>query len=137
MARIMLIDDDVELANNTADLLRHSGHAVSVLYLTENALGAIADDRPDVVILDVMFPGNPVGGFDLAREIRNSDTPARDVPIILLTNINQELPVSFSASDIDPEWMPVQAFITKPVSMAALDEAVNRLLRASTNHEPT
>ena len=130
MARIMLIDDDVELADNTADLLRHSGHTVSVLYTTGHAIGAIVHDHPDVIILDVMFPGNPVGGFDLAREIRHSDTAARALPIILLTNINQELPVNFSASDIDPEWMPVEAFITKPVSITILNDTITRLLQA-------
>ncbi len=130
MAKIMLIDDDVELANNTADLLRHRGHAVSVLYRTETALAAIADGRPDVIILDVMFPGNPVGGFDLAREIRNSGTDARDLPIILLTNINQELPVNFSAGDISPDWMPVQDFMEKPVGIAILIDKINAILRA-------
>ncbi len=128
MARIMIVDDDVELADNTASLMRKEGHAVSTLNSTDNALQKIADNKPDLVILDVMFPDNPVAGFDLARLIRRM--PAiENLPIIMLTGINQDFPMDFSAQDIDPDWMPVQDFMEKPVQMPALLDKVNNLLK--------
>jgi len=85
--------------------------------------------RPDLLILDVIFPENPAGGFDLARQIRR--TPAlSDLPVILLTSINQEFPMDFSARDIDEDWMPVQDFLEKPAAPATLLASIDRLLRA-------
>ena len=125
----MIVDDDVELTNNTADLLRQKGHEVSTLNATSDAIRKITRDKPDILILDVMFPDNPIAGFDLARQIRC--TPAvKDLPIILLTGINQEFPMDFAAKDVDPDWMPVQDFLEKPVKMPALLKTISRLLNA-------
>ena len=128
MARIMIIDDDIQLADNTALLIRQKGHEVTALYTTGDAVRRITEDQPDLVILDVMFPDNPVAGFDLARQIRRTKA-IKDLPIILLTGINQDFPMDFSSQDIDPDWMPVQDFMEKPVKMPALLDKVNRLLK--------
>jgi len=129
MARVAIIDDDVELSENIASLLQTEGFTVSVRDSTEGAVEELVRDKPDLLILDVMFPENPSAGFDLARRIRQ--TPEiRDLPIILLTAINQEFPMGFSASDIDPEWMPVQDFLEKPVDPKLLHEKVGKLLRS-------
>lgn len=128
MTKIMIIDDDRELADQTATLIRKYGMEVSLLYTLENAVNAVIENKPDLVILDVMFPDNPVGGFDLARKIRAAK-PIRNLPILLLTGINQEFPMDFSGQDIDPDWMPVQDFMEKPVQIATLIEKINRLLK--------
>ena len=72
MNKIMIVDDDVELAENTAELLRKQGYDVSTQNTTEDAVQRIAETKPHLVILDVMFPDNPVAGFDLARQIRRT-----------------------------------------------------------------
>jgi DNA-binding response OmpR family regulator len=128
MANIVIIDDDVEIASNTAAIMRKEGHTVSMLHMIENAVRVLGEDRPDLVILDVMFPDNPVAGFDLARQIRRNKATRR-IPIILLTGVNQHFPAEFSAKDIDPDWMPVQDFIEKPAKADVLIRTVNRLLK--------
>jgi DNA-binding response OmpR family regulator len=128
MARIMIIDDDVELADNTATFMQQQGQEVTVLYRIDGALRRLTEDKPDLVILDVMFPGNPVAGFDLARQIRSAKE-LRDLPVILLTGINQEFLMDFSDEAIDPDWMPVQDIMEKPVKFPLLLEKVNLLLR--------
>jgi two-component system sensor histidine kinase/response regulator len=128
MAKIKIIDDDVELAEDLAAILRSAGHQVSVRDDTDGAVTELLEAKPDLLILDVMFPENPAGGFDLAREIRG--TPAiKDLPVILLTAINQEFPMDFSSQDIDADWMPVQDFVEKPVAADTLLEKVDRFLR--------
>ena len=129
MARITIIDDDIELTDNTAALLRKHGHSVSTLYTTEEAVSKVAADKPDLLILDVMFPDNPAAGFDLARQIRRTKS-IKYLPIILLTGVNQEFPMNFSSEDIDPSWMPVQAFLEKPVQLPALLDKMNHLLQS-------
>ena len=127
MARITIIDDDLEIANNLATMLNMSGHDASVIDHTEGAETALAAEPPDLLVLDVMFPGNPAAGFDLARRIRKTKAIAR-LPIILLTGINQEFPSDFSARDIDPEWMPVDDFMEKPVDVHALNRRIESIL---------
>jgi len=128
MARFMIIDDDVELTDNTAAILRMHGHAVDTLNTTEDAVRQVTENMPDLLILDVMFPDSPVAGFDLARQIRHAKA-LKDMPILLLTSVNQEYPMDFSAEDIDADWMPVQDFMEKPVHVALLLEKVDRLLK--------
>ncbi len=116
---VVIIDDDKEFADHTAQAIRSQGHKVSVLHTTSKAIDLLRERKPDLLILDVMFPDNPAAGFDLAREVRRSKDLAA-LPVILLTGVNQEFPMGFSAKDIDPEWMPVQAFLEKPVKTHTL-----------------
>jgi two-component system response regulator RegX3 len=127
VAKIKIIDDDTELAENVAMLLRREGHQVSIRAQTAGAVPELETEKTELLILDVMFPENPAAGFDLAREIRRSAN-LRDLPIILLTSINQEYPMDFSGRDIDPDWMPVQDFVEKPVDIADLTAKIGRLL---------
>ena len=131
MARIKIIYDDVEFAENIASLLRDSGYEVSAMDTTRNAVETLEAEMPDLLILDVMFPDNPAGGFDLARSIRQN-RHTHDLPVILLTGVNQEFPMDFSTHDIDPEWMPVQDLVEKPVAMTSLLASVRRLLGEDT-----
>lgn len=128
MARITIVDDDVEVAENMAGLLRQNGHEVAVLHTTQDAAQKVAQNKPSLAILDVMFPDNPAGGFDLARQIRRAKA-TRSLPIMLLTAVNQQFPMNFSAKDIDQEWMPVQDFMEKPIDTKVFLDKVNRLLK--------
>lgn len=127
MATIKIIDDDVEIAENLATLLSAEGHTVSTRDETKGAAAELEANTPDVLVLDVMFPDNPAAGFDLAREIRES-TKLKNLPIVMLTGVNQEYPMDFSGADIDQEWMPVQEFMEKPVEIKGLLARIDKLL---------
>jgi CheY-like chemotaxis protein len=127
MAKIKIIDDDVEFARNVSAMLGEAGHEVTLLDTTDNAIHLLIEDKPDLLLLDVMFPDNPAAGFDLARQIRRR-REIKDLPIILLTGVNQEFPTDFSADDIDPAWMPVQDFVEKPADAKRLLRAVRKML---------
>ena len=128
MALIKIIDDDVEIAENLALVLRNANHKVSEISdTTKDAVKSLLEDKPELLILDVMFPENPAAGFDLARKIRQ--TPGiENLPIILLTGVNQEFPMDFSSEDIDSDWMPVQDFVEKPANIDELLAKIEKLL---------
>jgi DNA-binding response OmpR family regulator len=132
MANIRIIDDDEELAENIALVLKDEGHSVDILTEIENAVEKLIQNTPDLLILDVMFPENPAGGFDLAKKLRETQE-TKDLPVILLTAVNQEFPMDFSAKDIDKDWMPVQDFIEKPVDMPQLITKISNLLQPRIN----
>lgn len=130
MERIIIVDDDVECAKNTAAVLKTKGYETTVVHSTEKAVDLILQKKPDLLILDVMFPDNPVAGFDLARDVRRHQE-IKDLPILLLTGVNQEFPMGFSDNDIDSDWMPIQHFIEKPFKNADFLKSVTKLLADS------
>ena len=130
MARIMIIDDDEDFAKHTAGVLATRGHRATLAHTTDDAVALLIREKPDLLVLDVMFPDNPVAGFDLARQIRQH-REIKELPILLLTGVNQEFPMGFSADDIDSDWMPVQNFIEKPFKSEDLLRKVGKLLADS------
>ena len=85
--------------------------------------------RPDLVILDVMFPEDPSAGFELARSIQHDDENLKGIPILMLTAINVRFPLGFGSRDIDEEWLPVSDFLEKPIDLNVLRKKVADLLR--------
>ncbi len=126
MAKIMIIDDDAELAGNMAAFLQREGHAVSLSHTTAGAVATLAAAGPDLLILDMMFPENPLGGLDLAKEIRDTPALAR-LPIILLTAVDQHFPMTFP-TDPKQDCRPIQDFIEKPVALKELLSRINEVL---------
>lgn len=132
MAKLMIIDDDVGLMDDMFVILKNAGHTVTVSDTVAGAVEKLTADKPDLLILDVMFPDNPAAGFDLARKIRQTREISK-LPIILLTGVNQHFPMDFSPGDIDSDWMPVQDFVDKPVDFKKLLRKISKLLGQSAN----
>ncbi len=128
MAYLMTVDDDADFAEAAAEVLTHAGHEVQVRTDIDQAQASMEQRRPDLVVLDVMFPHDDAAGFDLARRMRSEGSPLRDVRILMLTAINQRFPLGFSVNDIQSYWLPVSDFLEKPVDLDALVERVTALL---------
>lgn len=128
MARIFIVDDDEDFVFSVETVLKKDGHTIEIQHTAENVQGKINEIKPDLIVLDVMFPENESAGFNVAREIRNSDSEYKDIPILLLTAVNQKFPLGFSEKDIDTEWMPVTDFLEKPVDFDVLRKKVSDLV---------
>jgi DNA-binding response OmpR family regulator len=128
MAFLMIVDDDVDFAEAVAASLRSDGHETLVETDTGAVLGQLEQRMPDALILDVMFPENPCGGFELAREVGRT---YERLPILMLTAVNSKFPLGFSESDIDSTWLPVRGFLEKPVDFRLLREKVRQMLASS------
>jgi len=129
MARIVVADDDLAQARNMAEILKCEGFEAETADLTLDVVDTLAANPPDLLLLDVMEPGDPSAGFTIARKIRATAAISK-LPIIMLTNVNQAFPVDFSAKDIDGNWMPVQDFCEKPADPAKLIPRIRELLKA-------
>jgi CheY-like chemotaxis protein len=125
MAYLLIVDDDVDFASAVGTVLRGRGYEIAVETDCEKTLDRIAERRPDVVILDVMFPENDTAGFEVARAIRRT---FGELPVLLLTAVNQSFPLGFSDRDLDNTWLPAAGFLEKPIDFAVLCDMVAGLL---------
>lgn len=128
MAYLLIVDDDEDFASAAATVLRSAGHEVQIKLDTATAMASVKDRRPDLLVLDVMFPENASGGFEFAREMHAQEEQLKTIPILMLTAVNTKFPLGFSPQDIDDNWLPVTDFIEKPVDFDVLQERVTLLL---------
>jgi DNA-binding response OmpR family regulator len=82
MAKVLIIEDEVTLANNLADKLRSEGLNVVTATDGEDGLEKVRSEHPDLIVLDIMLPG--LDGLSLCRIVRRDSTTAH-IPIIMLT----------------------------------------------------
>ncbi len=81
-ARILIADDDAQIARLVRSYLEQAGYGVLTAADGDQALHIIRRDRPDLVVLDVMMPGHD--GFELTRLLR-ADESLATIPILMLT----------------------------------------------------
>ena len=76
---ILIIEDEVQIAQLLKDYLTHAGYQVSLLETGTHAIQMIEKKSPDLIILDIMLPGQD--GMEICKEVRKFSS----VPIIMLT----------------------------------------------------
>jgi two-component system phosphate regulon response regulator PhoB len=121
--RVLVVDDEPDITALVAYHLAKAGYRVSTAANGRDALNAASEERPDVVVLDVMLPG--VGGYDVLSELRRRPE-TRDVGVILLTARRDE------PDRIQGLSLGADDYLTKPFSPAELVLRVQALLRRLT-----
>lgn len=119
-ADVLVVDDEPAIREMLEFALMRAGMSPRTAAGAEDALNAIADKRPDIVLLDWMMPG--ISGLDLARRLRREEL-TRDLPIIMLT--------ARTAEDDRVHGLNSGAddYIVKPFSPRELIARVNAMLR--------
>src|SRR5438874_10240621 len=82
VTRVLVVEDDPDIAQLVAHYLEKSGLSVELLANGRDALTSIAAHPPDVLVLDLMLP--QVDGLEVCRVVRGNDATAA-IPIIMLT----------------------------------------------------
>ena len=109
--KVLVVDDSKTEIMFMTDLLTKNGFAVRSAENAEDAFRRLAEEKPDLILMDVVMPGQ--NGFQLTRAI-SRDPQFSDVPIIMCTSKNQET---------DRVWGMRQGardYITKPVDATEL-----------------
>ena len=122
--KILLVEDEAPIREMLGYTLMKEGYTFREAADVEEARPLIADDRPDLLLLDWMLPG--MNGFDYARRIRNNpDT--RDIPIIMLTARGEE------ADKVRGLDTGADDYITKPFSTRELLARIRAVMRRTKN----
>ena len=115
---ILIVDDSKTELYFLSDLLTKHGFAVNTAENGEQALAMLAAVKPDLILMDVVMPGQ--NGFQLTRAI-SRDPQDADVPSIMCTSKNQET---------DRVWgmrQGARGYVTKPVDPAQLQATIAAL----------
>ena len=109
MYKVMLVDDEVGLHEIMGKILTQNDYLFCSAYDGEQCLLTLADEKPDLLLLDVMLPG--MNGFDLCLKIRRQ---GRRVPIIFLSAKNDivDKSIGFKSGGDD--------YVTKPFNASEL-----------------
>ena len=127
MARkVLLIDDDPDVVLAMRLPLEREGYEVYEAADEDEGLAQTKSIMPDLIILDVMM-GSHTAGFKLAQELHGPDAPEalRRIPIVLVTAVHQTTPLRFRP---ESDYLPVQAFLEKPLDPRRLLDEVRKLL---------
>jgi len=125
MAKIVCIDDDIDVLETCKLLLTEAGHSVETATTEKDGLAKTKEFNPDLIMLDLMME-DITTGFHLAYNFRSDDV-MKFKPILMLTSINQK-PGANLNPDAEGEFLPVDAFIEKPIRRETLLNSVNALL---------
>ena len=85
--KILVVDDSKTELHHLSELLSKRGFAVRTAENGEEALRRLSEEKPDLILMDVVMPGQ--NGFQLTRAITR-DPKFADVPVIMCTSKNQE-----------------------------------------------
>jgi len=118
--RILVVDDEPDITALVAYHLAKAGYRVSTAATGPDALKAAREERPDIVVLDLMLPG--VSGYDVLAELRRREE-TREVGVILLTARREE------ADRIRGLSLGADDYLTKPFSPQELSLRVQAVLR--------
>lgn len=117
---ILLVDDEASIVQLAQLYLEREGYRVQSVGDGLQALQAVRQSQPNLIVLDVMLPG--IDGFEVCRRIRNDN---RDLPILMLTardeDIDKILGLELGADD----------YMTKPFNPRELVARVKAILRRS------
>ena len=125
---VIVVEDEPDAAELFAEMMRVSGFRVLKTYSSTPAISMIAQEQPDVVILDIMMP--EVSGLEVLRFMRR-EKKLMDIPVIVVT-------AKSTPSDVR-EGLEAGAtlYLTKPVGYLDLKKAVEKVMQGTISDSGT
>ncbi|WP_419655338.1 response regulator receiver protein [Desulfosarcina variabilis str. Montpellier] len=117
--KILIVDDEPSITVPLKFLMEQNQFQVRVVHSGEDALTAVDDFQPDLVLLDVMLPA--VDGFQVCQSIREKPS-SRNIKVVFLSAMTRDLDIAKGNT------LGADAYITKPFSNADVVNQVKDLL---------
>ena len=121
---ILVVDDDPDLVESVSMKLESENFRVAKAYDGVEAMDRIKEERPELIILDVMMPRK--NGYTLCDELKTSEE-YRDINVVLLTAVAEAV-TSTSYTHMDGKNTLADDYIPKPIELDRLMEIVKGLI---------
>lgn len=117
--KILIVEDEESLLKLESILLTSKGYEVRGVPNGMAALAALQEERPDLILLDIMLP--EIDGFEVCRRIK-ADPATRHIPVVMLTAKKSREDMA-RGEQVGADW-----YITKPFKSAMVIETIQRFL---------
>ncbi len=122
--KILLVDDDPDFVEAVKVIVESGGYDVTVAYDGKEGLEAVAEDKPDLIVLDVMMP--VMNGHEACAKLK-ADEATKSIPIILLTAVADRVTTS-TYTHRDMLESEAEDYMPKPVEPDELLERIKSWL---------
>lgn len=124
-AKILIVDDDHVFVEATKAVLESKNYQVSAAFDGDEGLQKVQDERPDLIILDIIMPTKD--GFTVCEQLKG-DPRLSEIPVLILTSFAEKkgetsIPVSAGLG------LEAEDYIDKPVSPDELLSRVEKMLK--------
>ena len=116
---VMIIEDEADAAELFAEMMRVSGFRVLKTSSSAPAIRMMTDEKPDLVLLDIMMPG--LSGLDILREMRE-DPALASIPVVIISAKAMPADIRHAME------AGASSYLTKPVGFLELKQAVENAL---------
>ena len=123
--RILVVDDDPDFSLAIQKILESANYDVDVAGSVEGGMKAIANKRPDLVLLDVMMEKYD-DGFNMCYDLKH-DERYKDMPVIIITAVTEVTGLKFSP-ETDGEYLDADDYVQKPISAEMLLAKVEKFI---------
>jgi CheY-like chemotaxis protein len=117
--RILVVEDQDAIRRMIEALVQARGHQVTAVASGTKAIDVMSTDPPDLVLLDLMLPGQ-YDGFEVCKRLR-ADPVTRKVPVVIISAMDDD------SARARAKEAGATAFYTKPFSPIALLKEIDRL----------
>ena len=123
--KILIIDDDKDYGEALRIVLESNGFAVDHVLNVDDGRKNVEQNRPDLIILDVMMDKH-TDGFDFCYDLKH-DKECHKIPILMVTAVTEKTGFKFSP-ETDGEYLQADDYVAKPIPVAELLSRVNKLI---------
>ena len=124
MVKVMVVYDDPDFVEITRIILEGNGYKVYTAANGDQALEAMREDVPDLLLLDIMMT-HALDGLDVSH-VMSEDPVLKKVPIIMISSIADSPSAGLFPTD---EYVPIDTWISKPVQPNELLQKVAQLVK--------
>ncbi|WP_308908850.1 EAL domain-containing response regulator [Pseudomonas canadensis] len=125
-ATLLIVDDEPQVRKLLETLLQHEGYQTICASSGEEALQVVAQQAPDLILLDIMMPG--MDGYEVASQLKSDDATA-GIPIIMLSALSD------AGARVSGLESGAEEFLSKPIERIELSLRVRNLLRLTAHGE--
>ncbi len=121
MTKIMLVDDEPDVVYLVKKILLKEGYKVVEVYTGRDCLETVDDEKPDLILLDIMMPG--IDGWEVSRTLKTK-AATKNIPIVMLT-----VRVSDDSVEKSFEYAYADAHLGKPINTEKMLHTIQWVLK--------